>query len=102
MDSFWFDTQKGFCEHYASAVTFILRAAGIPARAILGYYGGKWNPITHSITMQQYNAHAWLEYWQEGEGWKLLDPSSFISRNRIDTNIQVRQQEQLDQAYYFN
>lgn len=99
MDSFWFDTQKGFCEHYASAVTFILRTAGIPARVVLGYYGGKWNPITHSITIKQNRAHAWLEYWQEGAGWQLLDPTSFIDPNRIDKNILVRQQEQLDQAY---
>src|SRR3990167_5175106 len=102
MDSVWFDTQKGFCEHYASAVTFILRTTGIPARVVLGYRGGKWNPITHSITIQQHRAHAWLEYWQEGAGWELLDPTSFIARNRIDKNIQVRQQEQLDQDYYIS
>ena len=35
MDSFWFDTQKGFCEHYASALTFILRSVGIPARVVV-------------------------------------------------------------------
>lgn len=102
MDSFWFDTQKGFCEHYASAVTYILRAVGIPARVILGYHDGKWNPITRSITVQQNNAHAWLEYWQNGTGWQSLDPTSFISRNRVDQNIQVRQNEISDQAYYFS
>jgi transglutaminase-like putative cysteine protease len=99
MDTFWFDTQKGFCEHYASAVTFILRATGIPARVVLGYHGGQWNPITHSITIQQHRAHAWIEYWQEGAGWQLLDPTFFIARERIDKNIQARQQEQLNQAF---
>lgn len=101
MDAFWFGTQKGFCEHYAGAVTFILRAAGIPARVILGYHGGKWNPITHSITLQLNNAHAWLEYWEAGKGWQLLDPTSFIASNRIDRNIQARQQE-LENTYYFS
>ncbi len=52
MDSFWFDTKKGYCEYYASAVTYILRAAGIPARVVIGYHGGEWNPITHAITIQ--------------------------------------------------
>lgn len=90
MDTFWFESQKGFCEHYASAVTFILRSAGIPSRIILGYYGGKWNPITNSITIPQNSAHAWLEYWQEGTGWRQLDPTSFIASTRIDKTIQTR------------
>ncbi len=101
MDRFWFETQKGFCEHYASAVTFILRTVGIPARVILGYHGGKWNPITQSITIQQHNAHAWLEYWQDGIGWQSLDPTAFIARNRIDHNIQLRLNQYADQTTYF-
>lgn len=91
MDSFWFDTQKGFCEHYASAVTFILRAVGIPARVVVGYQGGHWNPIAHSITIQQNDAHAWLEYWQEGIGWQELDPTTFIAQERIDQTIRNRE-----------
>ena len=70
MDSFWFDTQKGFCEHYASAMAFILRAAGIPARVIIGYRGGQLNPISQVVTIRQNDAHAWIEYWQQGIGWK--------------------------------
>jgi transglutaminase-like putative cysteine protease len=102
MDSFWFDTQKGFCEHYASAVTYILRAAGIPARVIIGYHGGLWNPITHSITIQKNDAHAWLEYWQDGMGWQQLDPTSFIAVERIDKTIRNRQLDLLNQEDYFN
>ena len=91
MDEFWFNTQKGFCEHYASAVAFILRSVGIPARVILGYQGGNWNPISHAISIQQSDAHAWIEYWQEGAGWQRLDPTSFISPDRIDPAIQNRE-----------
>jgi transglutaminase-like putative cysteine protease len=100
MDSFWFDTQKGFCEHYASAMTYILRAAGIPAHVIVGYHGGLWNPITHSVTIQQNNAHAWLEYWQEGVGWQQLDPTSFIAVERIEQTIRNRQIDNLNQDDY--
>jgi transglutaminase-like putative cysteine protease len=91
IDSFWFDNQKGFCEHYAGAVAFILRAAGIPARVILGYQGGHWNPIANAITIQQNDAHAWLEYWQEGIGWRQLDPTAFIAPERIDQTIRNRE-----------
>lgn len=43
MANFWLGGQRGFCEHYASAATFILRAAGIPARMVGGYLGGVYN-----------------------------------------------------------
>jgi transglutaminase-like putative cysteine protease len=90
MDKFWFDTQKGFCEHYASAVTVILREVGIPARVVLGYQGGQWNPVSNSMTIKQSDAHAWVEYWQEGLGWRQLDPTAFIAPERIDTTIKQR------------
>jgi transglutaminase-like putative cysteine protease len=91
MDQFWFDTQKGFCEHYASAVAYILRSAGIPARVILGYYGGQWNPISRTMTIRQSDAHAWLEYWQAGIGWQVLDPTSFVAPDRVDLTIKKRE-----------
>jgi transglutaminase-like putative cysteine protease len=100
IDRFWFETKKGYCEHYASAVTFILRAAGIPARVVLGYYGGRWNPITNTIIIQQNSAHAWLEYWQQDSGWVRLDPTSFIAPERIDKTINNRQIDLLDQSNY--
>ena len=44
VDVFLFDTQQGFCEHYASAFAVMMRSAGIPARIVLGYQGGELNP----------------------------------------------------------
>ncbi len=91
MDSFWFETKRGYCEHYTSAVAIALRAVGIPARVIVGYHGGKWNPISHYLTVRQNDAHAWLEYWQKGIGWKQLDPVTFIAPERIDRIIHKKQ-----------
>src|SRR5690606_15462137 len=34
VDEFLFDTRRGFCEHYSSSFTVLMRAAGIPARVI--------------------------------------------------------------------
>jgi protein-glutamine gamma-glutamyltransferase len=36
VDEFLFVTRKGFCEHYASAFTVVMRAAGVPARVVTG------------------------------------------------------------------
>ena len=53
----------GFCEHYASAFVYLMRAAGIPARLVGGYLGGEVNPITRHLMVRQYDAHAWAEVW---------------------------------------
>lgn len=87
LQRFWFETRSGYCEHYASAVTLILRAAGIPARVIVGYHGGVWNPMGEFLQVQQNHAHAWLEYWVEGKGWLRFDPVSAINRSRVDADI---------------
>ncbi len=100
MDSFWFDTKKGFCEHYASAVAYILRAAGVPSHVVIGYYGGQWNPISHAITLHQSDAHAWVEYWQQGVGWRQLDPTSFVALERVDLAILNRQVDLIDEQDY--
>ncbi|HEY3520044.1 MAG TPA: DUF3488 and transglutaminase-like domain-containing protein, partial [Rhodanobacteraceae bacterium] len=42
VDDFLFGTRQGYCEHYAGAFAFLMRAAGIPARVVAGYYGGYW------------------------------------------------------------
>ena len=45
VDEFLFDTREGFCEHYASAFTLMMRAAGLPARIVTGYQGGELNGV---------------------------------------------------------
>lgn len=102
MDQFWFDTQKGYCEHYASAVAIILRASGIPARVVVGYQGGEWNPVAQYLTIRNKDAHAWLEYWQEGAGWQQFDPTSFVAAERVDESIRSWQDNRLANQQYFN
>lgn len=85
IDSFLFDSRRGFCAHYAGAMTFVLRAAGIPARMVVGYQGGELNPAGHYLTLRQYDAHAWVEYWQAGRGWRSVDPTAAVSPLRIES-----------------
>ena len=46
VDHFLFDTRKGYCEHIASAMAILLRAAGIPARFVVGFGPGEHNLFT--------------------------------------------------------
>ncbi len=41
VDALLFDTKKGYCEHFASAFVFLMRAMNVPARIVGGYLGGR-------------------------------------------------------------
>ncbi|MCL2918844.1 transglutaminase TgpA family protein [Shewanella litorisediminis] len=83
IDDFLFDNKQGFCVHYATALTFMARAAGIPARLVSGYQGGELNPRAGYVSVYQYMAHAWSEVWFEDQGWVRVDPTAMIAPSRI-------------------
>jgi transglutaminase-like putative cysteine protease len=80
VDDFLFGTRLGYCEHYAGAFTFLMRAAGIPARVVTGYQGGFWNDYAHYLLVRQSDAHAWSEVWLRGRGWVRVDPTAMVHR----------------------
>ena len=83
VDEFLFSTQQGFCEHFSSAFTFLMRAAGIPARVVTGYQGGYYNEVGNYYVVRQSDAHAWSEVWLEGRGWVRVDPTAAVSPQRV-------------------
>jgi protein-glutamine gamma-glutamyltransferase len=87
VDDFLFNTRAGFCEHFASAFTFLLRAAGVPARVVMGYQGGDLNPVDQIITVRQLDAHAWSEVFIRGRGWVRIDPTVAAAPRRIETGL---------------
>lgn len=83
IDEFWFDSQQGFCSHFAGAFVQILRAEGYHARMVGGYQGGDVNPITGHVVVRQYDAHAWAEVWTPEGGWLRVDPTAAVAPERI-------------------
>ncbi|WP_333676944.1 DUF3488 and transglutaminase-like domain-containing protein [Dyella sp.] len=83
VDDFLFSTREGFCEHYASAFTVLMRAAGIPARVVTGFQGGFWNNMGQYLLVRNADAHAWSEVWLEGRGWVRVDPTAAVRPQRI-------------------
>ncbi len=87
VDEFLFDTKRGFCGHYASAFAVLMRAAGIPARVVTGYYGGEFNRYADYWIVRQSDAHAWVEIWMTNRGWVRVDPTAAINPVRVDRRI---------------
>ncbi len=71
----WFlhDSDTGYCVHFATAATILLRCLDVPARYVTGYSAtltaNEWTTVTSD------DAHAWVEYYIDGIGWYVLDPT---------------------------
>jgi transglutaminase-like putative cysteine protease len=93
VDEFLFETKKGFCEHFSSSFTFLMRAAGIPARVVAGYQGGERHPDNY-LVVRQYDAHAWSEVWIKGRGWIRVDPTAAVAPERIEFDLEAALSDQ--------
>ncbi|RMA78961.1 transglutaminase TgpA family protein [Umboniibacter marinipuniceus] len=87
VDEFLFQTQRGFCEHFASSFSFVMRAAGIPSRVVVGYQGGEESPFEPYLRVAQSDAHAWAEIFVDGQGWVQVDPTAYVAPERIERGL---------------
>ncbi|MES1945828.1 transglutaminase [Salinisphaera sp. C84B14] len=87
VDDFLFDTLAGFCEHYAGAFTFLMRAAGVPARVVTGYQGAERATVGDYWLVRNSDAHAWAEVWLAGRGWVRVDPTAAVAPGRIEAGV---------------
>jgi transglutaminase-like putative cysteine protease len=87
VDEFMFESRRGFCEHYAGAFVTLMRAAGVPARVVLGYLGGEHNAAGNYLIVRQSDAHAWAEIWDDRTGWQRVDPTAAVAPERVELGI---------------
>jgi transglutaminase-like putative cysteine protease len=66
--------KRGYCEQYAGAMGVLVRAAGVPARVVLGYTPGE-RTVDGPRVITSDDAHAWVEAWFDGFGWVPFDPT---------------------------
>jgi transglutaminase-like putative cysteine protease len=64
--------KKGYCQQYAAALTWLVRAAGIPARVAFGFSNGSQRR-DRTYTLTNKNLHAWTEVFFDGFGWIPFD-----------------------------
>ncbi len=74
-DYFLFDLKKGYCDYYATAMVVLSRASGLPARLVVGYAGGSYDPANQRYIITEANAHSWVEIYFSGLGWVEFEPT---------------------------
>ena len=71
VSDFVLNHRSAHCQYFASAVVFMSRAVGIPARFVTGYYAHERE--AGEIVVRGRDAHAWAETWIDGTGWITVD-----------------------------
>jgi transglutaminase-like putative cysteine protease len=73
----FYESRRGYCVQFASAMIMLSRAQGIPARMAIGFLPG--SPEDSAYVVRQSNAHAWPELYFEGAGWVRFEPTAHQS-----------------------
>jgi protein-glutamine gamma-glutamyltransferase len=76
VETFLFESRRGYCEYFASSYALLLRLAGVPTRLVGGYLGGEFNQLGHYYLVKEDAAHVWIEALDDQGIWQRIDPSS--------------------------
>ncbi|MCL2776908.1 MAG: DUF3488 and transglutaminase-like domain-containing protein [Polyangiaceae bacterium] len=77
VDHFLFESKRGHCEFFSTAMAILLREIGIPSRNVTGFVGGTYNRFGRYYSVRQGDAHSWVEaYFDDpAQGWVTFDPT---------------------------
>ena len=80
-------SKRGYCIHFATAATLMLRALDIPARFTCGFTV-EITPaqVGKPVTVTDRQAHAWVEVYYDGIGWLPLE----VTPSNRGTNLFYR------------
>ncbi|MEB2314199.1 MAG: DUF3488 and transglutaminase-like domain-containing protein [Sorangiineae bacterium] len=75
LDDFLFNSKRGHCEYYSTAMAILLRTLGVPTRNVTGFIGGTYNRFGNFYAVRQGDAHSWVEVYLDDRGWTRFDPT---------------------------
>lgn len=75
LDHFLFESKRGHCEFYSTAMAVLLRHVGVPTRNVTGFGGGSYNKFGRFYAVRQGDAHSWVEVYIDDVGWVTFDPT---------------------------
>ena len=74
-DYFLFETKTGYSDYFASSMTVMLRAVGVPARMAAGYAPGEWDPEQQVRVVRDRDSHGWTQVYFPDYGWIDFEPT---------------------------
>jgi transglutaminase-like putative cysteine protease len=92
---FLFGDHRGYCVHFAHAITYMLRALGIPARIGTGYLTDLSQAKDGHILLRMSDRHAWAEVYITGAGWVPFDVQPDQVESHADTQVDTKLLEEL-------
>ena len=77
VDHFLFESKRGHCEFFSTAMAIMLREIGIPSRNVTGFVGGTYNRFGRYYAVREGDAHSWVEAYFDDpiRGWVTFDPT---------------------------
>lgn len=75
LESFLFETKKGYCEQFAGTYAVLARLVGLPSRVAVGFTPGDFDQAAGAYRVKGIHAHAWPEVFIRGIGWVLFEPT---------------------------
>lgn len=78
VDQFLFETRRGYCDNFSTAMVVMLRTLDIPARWVKGFTSGRvegFEQGTYKVTVENNHAHSWVEVYFPGVGWVPFEPT---------------------------
>jgi transglutaminase-like putative cysteine protease len=88
VEDFLLTGKSGYCSHFAAGFTYLARAYNLPARMVVGYLGGQFNPYDNSVIIKELDAHAWVEVFIQSRGWVKIDPTSLVAPARMNMSAE--------------
>jgi transglutaminase-like putative cysteine protease len=75
LDYFLFNSRRGYCAYFATAMGDMLRSLGIPTRLVNGYGPGAFDTTVNTIVVRNQDFHSWVEVYFPSYGWIPFEPT---------------------------
>jgi hypothetical protein len=92
---FLFGDKRGYCVHFAHAVTYLARSLGIPARIGTGYLTDLSQAKDGHLLLRMSDRHAWPEIYVTGQGWIVFDVRPDNVESHAETQVDAKMLEDL-------
>ncbi|MBQ2901494.1 MAG: hypothetical protein IJE49_06550 [Agathobacter sp.] len=98
-------SHEGYCMHFASAATLLLRNAGVPARYISGYavepsaFVEDMETGVYKAQVGDFMAHAWVEIYLDNIGWIPVEATPGSSLDNLPTEEDMERWEDVSEIH---